>query len=367
MFVHDPEERIGDRDVVGGINNATKTLLALTIRVPCERALDVGTGCGVQALFATRHARHVVATDVNPRALELAGLTASLNGVGLDLREGSWFEPVAGEAFDLIVANPPYVISPDTELMFRDSGLERDEVSRLVVRGAAAQLREGGYATVLCNWVLDAHEETWGPLESWVRGTGCDALLVSHEAIDPFRYAASWNALLSAHPAAFDAAVERWLDYYERSAITALGFGGVVLRRRTGDNWVRAFALPATPAGQAGPHLLRLFAAGDAPLGSDEEVLATRLAPAPRHVLVQSLRYGDAEYEPAGVTMALEDGLGFRETIDGATLSVLFELDGARTLGGAVAAAEVEAEDVLPTIRRLYDRGLLELGARAPE
>ena len=119
LVAHDPAS--SDSDVVTGVNAASRTLATLTVRRPVERALDIGTGSGVEALLATRHAAHIVATDVNPRALRLAELSAQLSGVSLDLREGSLFEPVEEERFDLIVANPPFVISPDTALVFRDS------------------------------------------------------------------------------------------------------------------------------------------------------------------------------------------------------------------------------------------------------
>ena len=187
LLAHDPEERVREPEYVTGVNNATRTLSTLTIREPVERALDLGTGCGVQALLAARHADAVVAVDVNPCALEYARLNSRLNGIELDVRRGSWFEPVAGETFDLIVANPPFVISPDSSYIFRDSGLAGDAVSRDVVRGAAAHLREGGHATVLCNWICRSREETWQPLAEWVEGSGCDALLLAHEPVEPVR------------------------------------------------------------------------------------------------------------------------------------------------------------------------------------
>ena len=60
------------------------------------------------------------------------------------------------------------VISPDADYLYRDSGLEGDEVSREIVRAAAAHLREGGFATILCNWICRSEGETWQPLEPWV-------------------------------------------------------------------------------------------------------------------------------------------------------------------------------------------------------
>src|SRR5205814_2148722 len=107
---------------------------ALTPRRRVARALDVGTGNGAQALLAARHSAQVVATDVNPRALKYTQLNAALNGVAnLETRAGSLFEPVAGERFDLVTCNAPYVISPETRWQYRDGGLPGDELSERVV------------------------------------------------------------------------------------------------------------------------------------------------------------------------------------------------------------------------------------------
>ncbi len=74
LLAHDPlgGER-PEADVVTGLNSAARTLAALTPRRPVARALDVGTGCGVQALLAARHSEHVVATDVNPERWRTRG------------------------------------------------------------------------------------------------------------------------------------------------------------------------------------------------------------------------------------------------------------------------------------------------------
>ena len=64
-----------------GVSSASTTLAQLTVRRPVGRALDLGTGCGVQSLHLARHARSVTATDLNPRALELAALTAAVDAL----------------------------------------------------------------------------------------------------------------------------------------------------------------------------------------------------------------------------------------------------------------------------------------------
>ncbi|GAA4907485.1 hypothetical protein GCM10023237_28940 [Streptomyces coeruleoprunus] len=102
-----------DEGMVLGVGGASTTLAGLTVRTPVASALDLGTGSGIQALHAAQHATRVTATDLNPRALEFTRLTLALSGAPeADLRVGSLFEPVASETYDLIVSNPPFVISP---------------------------------------------------------------------------------------------------------------------------------------------------------------------------------------------------------------------------------------------------------------
>jgi methylase of polypeptide subunit release factors len=360
LLAHDPDERVHEPDYVTGVNNASRTLAALTIRTPVSRALDLGTGCGVQALLASRHAEATVAVDVDPRAVRYAQLNCQLNDSAVDVRRGSWFEPVADETFDLIVANPPFVISPDSSYVFRDSGLGGDAVSRGVVRGAAAHLRRGGHATVLCNWICRNRDETWEPLADWVDGTGCDALLLAHEPVQPFVYAARWNEPLRGDPEAFATAIERWLDYYEREGIAAIGIGAVVLRRRDGNNIRRAFDLSAPASERAGGHLWRLFAALDALPADDGSLLRGRYRLVDGHRLDQSLRYEQGDYTAAGVQMSVGDSVGLVAPIAATVLPLLFALDPERPLHDAVADTGTDPAEAARTIRQLHKLGFVE-------
>ena len=249
------------------------------------------------------------------------------------------------------------MISPDNQYVFRDGGLERDAVSREVVRGAAAHLSENGYATVLCNWACGTGEEWWRPLESWTEGTGCDALLFGHQPVNPLEYAARWNEPLRGETSQFEQTVERWLDYYEDQGIAAIGIGAVVLRRRSGENWRRRYDLAVPASGHAGLQLLRLFGANDLPLG-DTDLLDSHFALAPGHRLDQALVYR-TEYELDDVTIRLDDGVGLAAAVDAAALDVLFAINPQRTLGATIASVAADARAVIPTFRRLYEHGFL--------
>ena len=125
-------------DWVAGYTLTGRTCDLLTPRVRGRRALDVGTGSGIHALLAARHNREVVATDVNRRALAYTTLNAALNGLdNVECRLGSFFEPVDGETFDLVTCNAPYVISPETRWIYRDSGFRGDDVTAHVAASAS--------------------------------------------------------------------------------------------------------------------------------------------------------------------------------------------------------------------------------------
>ena len=207
------------------------TLAHLTVRRPVATALDVGTGNGIQAILAARHAEHVVATDVNERALAYAELNALLNGVdGLELLHGSYFEPVRDRTFDLVVSNPPYVISPESALLFRDSGLGRDRVSEFMAAELPRALAEGGFASLMVSWAQEADAPP-APV-AWLEDSGVDALLLHSATDDPLATASSWNRDLAREEGLYAEAIDRWLDYFASEGIEAIGYGTIVMRRR---------------------------------------------------------------------------------------------------------------------------------------
>lgn len=226
--------RVG-ADHVLGISSASSSLAQLTMRGPVGRSLDLGTGCGVQALHLATHSREVVATDVNRRALRLTRFNAALNEVGapIDVREGSFFEPVRDERFDLIATNPPFVISPGTgeRLVYRDSGLPGDRVVEDIVRAAPGHLTDGGWCQILANWVI-SRDVPWDErLLPWV-ADDCDAFVVQREVVDPASYVELWLKDAGLHGAAdYLVRYDTWLSWFEDQGIEGVGFGWVNLRK----------------------------------------------------------------------------------------------------------------------------------------
>ncbi|ADI08978.1 rRNA or tRNA methyltransferase [Streptomyces bingchenggensis BCW-1] len=228
--------------LVLGVGGASTTLAGLTVRAPVARALDLGTGSGIQALHASRHAASVTATDTNPRALHIARLTLALSGAAEpDLREGSLFEPVADETYDLIVSNPPFVISPPSSagdrLVYRDGGMSGDDLCRTLVQRSAGHLTDGGWCQLLANWQHVEGEDWRERIASWVPG-GCDAWIVQREVQDITQYAELWLRDAGAHlagPAEYAARYDAWLEEFEARKTRAVGFGWITLRKSGAD------------------------------------------------------------------------------------------------------------------------------------
>jgi len=358
-------------DFVLGASSASTALAQLTIRRPIGRALDLGTGCGVQTLHLAPHADTVIATDLNPRALHLAALTAKINSIEVDLRLGDLFSPVAGETFDLIVSNPPYVITPpQTEaerLTYREADRLGDGLVRDVVQSGAARLAPGGVLQALANW---AHVNNTGwqeRLQTWTAETGCDAHLVQRETLDPSEYIELW--LADAGLAGSPGYVQRhheWLDYFEQIGIHAVGMGWIVLQRNErADPEIRIEDWPypvEQPIGAAFSHGLSVIDLGRSP---DSELLAHpwRLEPD----VIEETQGTPGAAHPASIVFRQRHGFRRALQADTALAAILGACDGdldLRTIIATVAGilglnVDALSDAILPTIRQCVRDGFL--------
>lgn len=133
----------------------TELLVELALARKPASVLDLGTGSGAIALAIKRNlpAARVIATEASAAALAVARRNAVGHALAVEFRHGRWFEPLAGERFDLIVSNPPYVAAGDphlASLAFEPrealvSGADGLDAIREIAREAAGFLHDGGW------------------------------------------------------------------------------------------------------------------------------------------------------------------------------------------------------------------------------
>ena len=330
-------------DYVATYTPTARTCDLLTPRPRCRRALDVGTGSGIHALLAAAHAKHVVATDVNPRALAYTELNAALNGLdNIECRQGSFFEPAGDEKFDLITCNAPFVISPEQRWSYRDSAFHGDDLTAHVVREASAHLADGGYATLLGSWLIVDEDGPEDRPAAWVKETGCDAWILTSIESDALEHASSWNSSFFADADTYASVLEQWTRYLRDLGASGVGEGAILLHRRKGKATLRVDEIDEDTLEDADAQIRRAFSNRR----STKDLLDVQLARAMPLRVERTLGKNKAEI-----------------VLDGGTCSILPTT--------AEGAALVERLDGKATLRRLRAdkravelcRELAELGA----
>jgi Methyltransferase small domain len=354
-------------DHVLGIGPASLTLASATVRRPVGTALDIGTGCGVQSLHLSQHAGAVTGTDVLPRALAMARLTARLNGLDWELLDGDLLTPVEGRRFDLVVSNPPFIVGPGgsdfSGFAYRDSGLAGDEVCRRLIRQAPGVLADGGRCQLLANWVHRRGEPWQDRLAGWLDGLGCDAWVWQREIADPSQYAALWLADAGEKGSpAYEARYARWLDWFAAHDVEAVGFGLVTLHRSGADQpTVRIEDVPQPVEEPAGLQVAAWFDRLDVIRGAD--VGAIRFDRAPGLQLEQTALPGPDGWEVTTQRLRQPAGMRWSAPVDPAVAALVAGCDGTRPLRELAVVLElaygIEPGQVDEMARGLADRGFL--------
>jgi SAM-dependent methyltransferase len=254
----DPPRARPDRQHVLGPTRATLVLEAALPPGPLGRVCELGTGAGYLAVRLAERARTMTATDVSPRALELAALNAAVAGlsdaemgVGIEWLRGDRFAPLARRRFDLVFGNLPFVVAPDQRFVYRDGGLGEDAFVASVVSGVGRHLLPGGMAVFLGQWIHREGEPEDERLAPWFVHAGCDALVLRLEGEPCDVYAARWSAGpgVDLSPADRRREIERWVLHLRRARIQGVSTGLFVLRRRAAPRHFMAIddVAPAAP------------------------------------------------------------------------------------------------------------------------
>ncbi len=329
--------------------HASQLVADLTVREPTDIAVDVGCGQGWQSFLASRHARRVIGTDINPRAFDLTRLGAAINALpDVELRHGSFLEPLADlkGRVGLLTSNPPFVMTPDTRMTALHAGSDGDAALEGLVRGTPDLLAEGGWATIVGQWHHRDPKDWHTRPREWLGGRGCDAFLMQSITMTPQEYYQQW--IRGVFPG--EQGRHRWEELCREREIGAVTLGAMVLRKRAGANWLRTQSVRMDPRhGTASSQLRVLFE------------MQTRAAglPTPTDVMNWPLRLSPS----AHVLRAPKGTQGGQQLVH--TLGLLLPLPVGEDVARAMPhfKGERPARDVL---RELYARKAIQAGPDDP-
>lgn len=350
------------------------------IRRSSRRTLDLGTGCGYLGLVTGAFSSHIVATDRNQRAVMVARFNALLNDVGqMESRLGDLLDPVRGERFDLVLSNPPFVITPQRRLMFRDSGMRGDEFCRRLIRETPSHLEEGGFCQMLGNFAHRRDSPWREELSGWFAEVGCDAVVfvTGRQPID--EYAMTWITTTESQdvtvvPRLFD----EWMEYYQQQQIEQVSYLLINLRRRSGvSNHTCIDEDEVKIVGECGDSIQSRFAVLDylAELPSLAALLDECLMLHPSARLVQEHRMSAEGPNVAENRLEMRGGLRYSARLDANVVRLLVYCDGQQPLRAILAGLadslglqpDRVAQIALPIVRHLIERGFLIPARLLPE
>jgi len=353
-----------DRDFVLSIGPAGNYLALLTIRRQVNSTLDLGCGCGIQSLLAARHSNKVIATDINPRALALTQLNAKFNSIhNIETRQGSYFEPVKDQRFDLIVANLPYVIAPETNLTYRNVDQPGDISTHERLREIPAYLNEGGFAQILINWIHKKVQVSSEPLRQTMENKGVDTWLIHNASKQPAEYAEMWLKYRDRNNSKqYKKTMEHWLRWYDDRHIEQIALGAIIIRRRdTGQSWFHSADVNGILKNTAYEQFARLFAAQDYLSKFEDANALLNLKFKCVDLMIETLGDRLIAYSTSALRLETE--------INPASAAVLRHLDGRTVLGDVIESVCNDLDcttnqfrdGVVVDIKTLFSLGLLAL------
>lgn len=210
-------------------------LAYLTPRRAAARTLDLCCGSGIHAILTTRHSDSCLGIDLNPRALEFARANAEMNSCSeacLFVRAKLGKLGGIGR-FDLVVANPPWVPSPDRGLeWFRFGGRDGEDLTRLAVSGLRHWLEPRGTFAMFVIYPEIRGSDYLDRLQAWCgrggRGFGIALNRLPETSLESF-VASQLSPLWSRRR--YETTFRRWLESYERLKIDGVGTAVVLVRR----------------------------------------------------------------------------------------------------------------------------------------
>ncbi len=334
---------------------------------PLGRVLDVGTGSGVLALFAAGVGARVTATDITQRACTFTRFNAAFNGLTVDVRKGDLFAPVAGEEFDLVLSQPPFVVQPPgiEPTAYVHGGPNGDELALRILAGLDDVLSPGGCA--LLRFDAPGSQDDVVQRVRAVVAASFDLAVFGFTTAGPDLIALGYAVL--ADPSLGDRYKDEIAQYHRHMAALGLDHftGTMTLVQRPAE------PRPVITVSAAGrtvplwPYMTARLAAERLASATDSSLLAAHLSPLPEAQMSAELRLDEIDQQPSYMVRYPSGAVpsDMKVTEAGAAMLQLFAAGrGLAAVVGAYAEAtaktpEEAAADVITFARDALRSGVL--------
>ena len=218
-----------DEDPVMYIGMDSHGLVQTAPRQNCDNLLDLCSGSGIQGIIASRYAKRIISVDINPRAIRFSRFNAQLNGVSNhEVREGNLYDVVDGEKFDVILANPPFVPSPEDGLKFRDGGVNGENILRNILQNAQDHLTSNGRICIVTDLVdIDNYHSK---IKSWMpQAQGVGAILSTADRDEILFSVPHCHAPFNQSFKDYNQKLGQWVENFRASDLKSVNFGYILI------------------------------------------------------------------------------------------------------------------------------------------
>jgi methylase of polypeptide subunit release factors len=358
------------------ISSSSLEVAHLMTRRRARNALDIGTGSGFLATLLAPFCERVTAIDVNPAAIRAAEFNARWNGLNnISFRAGNLLKPVRGQRFDLIVCNPPFLITPipatfSSRYLFKHSGLPGDTFCINLAREASQLLEEGGYFHMILQWE-ESSDSAWSSnLEESFSDLGCDVWAARIMTVTAEQYVTEWiDGLSEMEKPDAETLTQQARQYFQEKNVATTSMGVLTLRRASHrKNYLWFDEAPDDRLEPYGESVAALFdVRTQIEEHGDAGLLRQKLQVSPHLTLLQTSRLEKREWMPSASELSLTSGLKYSfSDVDAQLLELLAFFDGKLTVKQVVGQLNIEypmANDLveinLPKIRELLWYGFL--------
>jgi methylase of polypeptide subunit release factors len=366
----DPTAGRPDADFVFSAHNPlTRQFLDLLPRAGYDTALDLGTGTGVGAIAAAGRASRVAAVDITDRSAHFAQFNAWLNARAVDVYAGDLYAPVAGQAFDCVLAHPPYVPTLKSRAVYRDGGETGESITRRVVEGLPAHLTAAGLF-LMPSIAMDTREGLYEErVRRWLGPASreFDLVFAVADVKSPAAFAADLAGRVS-DPLPDEA--DQWTSRFAQWGVEHVAYGALAARRfdaADGPAQTRRVRLVDETRFESFVWLFDRFARmRRRDYAASLLASAPRLAPSTRMRIEHVVR--DGRLVPAECRFE-NGGAPFPSTlrVDPWVASFVQDCDGSSTAADLIprvqrqAGTEIGADAIVELVSLLAERGLIEM------